>query len=170
MRTLTSLYCLLIACAALGCPSSSLVTSTGQKGDLSVDQLNQKIRDEEITVSLYDGSKVIGKGFHIENDSASWIGVESSSLFKTPVSKIRTLSTSPNRFVGGLIGFGGGLVVGGLAGIAVGSGLSSTAEHGTWGALGAAVGGGIGALVGTPIGVAAAPSKEYHFSNTPSEK
>ena len=170
MRTMAFLYCVLIAFTALGCSSSSLVTSTGQKGDLSFDQLDEKIRDDEITISLYDDSKVIGKGFHIENDSASWIGVESGTLFKTPVSKIHTLSTSPNRFVGGLIGFGGGLVVGGLAGMAIGSGFASTAEHGTWSALGAAVGAGIGALIGTPIGVAVAPSEEYHFSETSSEK
>ena len=156
--------------ALVGCTSSALVTPTGQGGDISFEAMNEKIRDNEITISLDDDTKVIGKGFYIQNDSASWIGVESGRLFKSPVSKIHSLSTSPNRFVGGLIGFGGGLVVGGLAGMVAGNQFASTAEHGTWAALGAAVGGGIGVLVGTPIGIAVAPSKEYYFNKTSPEK
>ncbi len=159
-----------LAWALVSCSSSTLVTPTGQGGDFSFEDLNKKIPDNEITISLDDGSEVIGRGFHIQNDSASWTRVDSGSLFKSPVSRIHMLSTSPNRFVGALMGFGGGLVLGGLAGMAVGSGFRSTAEQGTWSGLGAAVGGGFGALVGTTIGAVVAPSKEYHFSKTSPER
>jgi hypothetical protein len=140
----------------VGCGSSSLVTPTGQGGNLSFDALNKTVQNDEVTISFYSGPNVTGKLFHIEHDSASWTEVESGKLFKVPVPKIMGLSTKPNRFLGGIIGLGGGIAVGGLAGLAIGSGSASTAEHGTWAGLGAAVGAGAGALVGTLVGVGAA--------------
>lgn len=146
-----------------GCGSSSLVTPTGRGGDLSFDAFNKRVENDEVTVVFRDGLRAIGKGFRIEGDSASWAEAERGSLFKVPVTKIRAITTNPDRFRGGLIGFGAGAATGGLAGWALGSGVASTAEHGTWAEAAAIAGAGLGALIGTPIGVAAAPSTEYHF-------
>ena len=159
-----------LAWALVGCSSSALVTPTGQDGDFSFEALNEKIQNEEVTITFDYGPNARGNGFHIAHDSASWNSVESGSQFKVPVTKIQRLSTSPNRLLGGLIGFGCGAAAGGLAGVAIGSGYASTAETGTWADLGAAAGAGLGGLIGTFVGIGHAPSKEYHFKKTSSER
>ena len=149
-----------------GCGSSTYVTSVDQTGNLSIDGFNEKIHNDEVTILFNDGSRTSGKGFHIEHDSASWRETVSGSSFQVPVVRISTVSTSPNRFVGGLIGFGVGLGGGGLAGWRIADGSAPQGEdHGLAIAVGLIVGAGAGALVGAIVGVAIVQPTEYHFSN-----
>lgn len=149
-----------------GCTSSTLVTPTNQSGTLSIDGFNQKIHDEEVIVLFNTGLKTAAIGFRIEHDSASWGETGNGSLFHIPLAKIHTVSTGPNRLVGGLIGLGAGLAGGALAGYLIANGFDASSDSkGLTMALGTAGGAGAGGIIGTIIGINNGPSYEYYFGN-----
>ena len=154
-----------------GCTSSTLVTPTNQPGKLSIEGFNQRIHDEEVAILFNDSSKSSGKGFRIEHDSASWRETESDSLFHVPIAEIHTISTGPNRFGGGLMGFGAGLAGGALAGLVIASGFEASSESkGLTIALGTAGGAVAGGLIGTVVGIVIVQPHVYEFRNNSSDK
>lgn len=172
MRLQNSIIVLLWA--FVGCSSSELVTPTGRDGNLSFEELNDRIRTKEVTISFRDDSRTHGEEFQVDHDSASWRESKGDGLFfKVPVSRIHTVSTGPNRLVGGLIGFGTGVLAGGIVGWQVAQGMKSSGESGDIGRgllAGAAVGAGGGALVGTISGVAIGRQSVYDFGSNSSGK
>jgi len=164
--------CILVMTLVIaGCSSSTLVTSTDKPGSLSIDAFNQKVHNEDVTIAFHDGSKTDGEGFRIANDSASWREGESGIRVYVPVAKVNTVSTGPNRLVGGLIGFGTGLAGGAFIGWRVAEGSTDHGEDRGLGILaGVVVGAGGGLIVGTIVGIAAPQPNVYELKTSSSDK
>ncbi len=157
---------LLLACifTFAGCGPSTLVSTTGESGTISVHSLNQRVRTEEVTVHYSDGSMSAVREFRIQNDSAYWKNGATDAPERMPLSGIHHLTTGSSRLLGGLAGFAAGLAAGGIVGLILGNRNAPTGEDHTWGVLlSTGMGAGAGAIIGTVVGTSLSDHCEYEL-------
>ena len=161
----------ILGLTAAACSGSSLVTSEGRDGELSYAMLNEQLLGNEVVLSFQSGLHMTGTGFHIDQDTASWIEVDTGHRLSVPVSTIDEVSVSPNALLGGVIGFGSGVVAGGLIGAgAANLAVGSEEDRNLITEIGMLAGAGAGAIIGTVIGIHRGPSRTYQFkSATPAK-
>jgi hypothetical protein len=167
-----SQICVIVLILTLtGCGSSSVVMPINMSAKSSIDEFNREIYNEEVIVLLNDGSQTHGKQFRVDYDSASWREIESERHFHVPVAAIQTVSTDPNRFVGGLIGIGAGAAGGALIGWRIADGIDASSDSKSLTVAGGTAGGAIvGGLIGTFVGMAMVRSSAYNFRDSLASK
>jgi hypothetical protein len=166
----TVLFLIFLSIVVSGCYSSTIVTPSGERGDLSFDQFSKRIQSDEVRIMFHDSSTAVGKGFHIDRDSASWVTAERGILFNVPATQIHAITISPNRLIGGMIGFGVGVAAGALIGAAIGSGAPPGEDHGLAVFIGTVAGAASGALIGTIVGVALPHTNTFHIRDAETER
>lgn len=137
-----------------GCFSSTLVTPSGDKGDLSYFRFNEKFGNVEAHINFRDGQNVSGEGVYVSPDTISWIDPNNHSHIRASLESVRNVVTV-NHTVSTLVGLGVGAAVGVVVAI---SGTSGPQHDGSGAGFfwviappsGAVIGAGIGALIGSP--------------------
>jgi len=148
----TTYLLIVLSFVACGCFSSTLVTPSGEKGDLSYPQFNGRIGNDEASINFRDGRSVSGQDISISRDTISWVDSDTHIQRSASVENIRNVGRV-NHTISALVGLGMGAAVG--VGVAI-SGTSGPHNGGGEGFFwviappsGALIGAGIGALVGS---------------------
>jgi hypothetical protein len=149
MKTFFAL--LLLSFILSGCSSSTLVTPSGKKGDLSYLQFNEKIGADEADIYLKDGQNVSGEDISVSNDTISWVDPDNHGKLGAPVENVRSV-IRVNHTTSALIGLGVGAAIGVIVSLEVTAGEHGDSPVGlVWAVAppaGVVFGAGIGALTG----------------------
>jgi hypothetical protein len=136
-----------------GCFSSTLVTPTGEKGDLSYPQFNEKMGNDEADIDLRDGRKITAEGIYVGRDSVSWFDQDHNEKISIPTENVRNIVTV-NHTSSAWLGFGIGAAVGVVVFLAETAGphndVNGVLEWLIAPPSGALIGAGIGGLIGWP--------------------
>ncbi len=163
-----TIFCTMVLSFVLsGCFSSTLVTPSGETGNLSYPQFNQQFGNGDADISLRDGHDVSGEAIHVDHDSISYIDSDLHEKIIVPMENVRNVHTS-NHLLSTLVGFG----VGGAIGVAVAIVGTSGPQHDGSGAgffwvIGPSAGALLGAGIAAPIGW---PSRYEFQGDTTSTK
>jgi outer membrane lipoprotein SlyB len=149
MKTVLSVIVLSVIIS--GCSSSTLVTPSGEKGDISYPEFNAKLGNDEANIKLKDGRTVSGKSIYASHDTISWNDPKNQSRMSAPVENVHEVfivNHTPTGFLGLLLGAAVGVGVS----LSVTSGPSNGGEGVVWAIAppsGAAIGAVAGALIGS---------------------
>jgi hypothetical protein len=146
----TTLFFVVLSLVVSGC-SPTLVTSSGEKGDISFPEFNARLGNDEANINLRDGTTVSGKSIYASRDTISWNDPDNQRRMSAPAVNVREIYTVSRTFSGFL-----GLLVGAAAGVGVSLGVTSGPSDGGEGVVwaiappsGATIGAVAGALIGS---------------------
>jgi hypothetical protein len=149
------LFVSVIAITFVGCTSSYIVSSFGEKNSLTYNEFNSRVLEKTFTAELSDGRQIEGKNVQVSGDSVQWVDEHSGSTFGLETDKIKSVVLK-NHWLGGLEGFGFGLAGGGTLGYIKGSNASQSFlgmytplyVATAYGVLGGVLGGIVGLFIG----------------------
>ena len=135
-----------------GCFSSTLVTPTGEKGDLSYPQFNEKFGNDDANILLRDGQDVSGEAIYVGHDSISWFDPDLHKKISVPLENLRNVHIA-NHTLSALVGLG----IGAAIGVVVALTGTSGPQHDGGGAgfywlIAPPAGALLGVAIGAPIG------------------
>jgi len=135
-----------------GCSSTYTVRSTEAEDAFSYEQMNEELKERNVTIQLRDWTDIYAKKVLIANDSISWLNRSTDEKYKVRIGRLDKIVIK-NHGLGILEGLGLGLLGGGglgllLAGIT--SSDSKNSEAKAWGFLIFSV---LGASLGTVVGL-----------------
>ena len=160
MKLITILFGLTIFLC--GCSSSYLVSSTGKpEAEYSYQEMNKKLRGQDVKIELKDGSDISAMDVKISADSVSWIDQETDEESKASILEINKIVMESSS-IGALEGAGFGLVAGGGLGLLWGINQEDS-EIAPPGIVGPIIGGGTGLIVGSITGAIIGHSYNYKF-------
>jgi len=147
----------------IGCSSSYLVTKNGEGDDkMSYKEFNREIKNENVTLEFTKGPESYGWYMRVDTDYARWNDYDLQEARSVQTGLLKT-AVRQNHFLGGLKGFGVGLLSGaalgylaGSLGIGVGGELSWQATHPIFFGL-------VGGIAGAIIGAITGHKYEYKF-------
>jgi hypothetical protein len=154
-------------------------TNVMQHDETYLRDLNNKLKEETVTIEMESGNTIVGKDIHISSNSISWTELESEKYYNVQSPNIKEIRVM-NRSRSGKTGLFVGMLVGGviganevssqgydwLDGVEKGflkiirlEGESKTTRYVT----GAVIGGLVGGLLGYTIGTIAGSTDKYVF-------
>jgi len=156
MKNLIFIFLFVITQFLLGCSSSYLVTKNGDGGDeMSYKEFNREIKSENVTVNFKKGLESDGFNIRVDTDYARWHDFNLQETQSIQTGLLKTV-VRQNNFLGGLEGFGLGLLSGAALFYLAGSlGIRGDGEldwHATMPIFGGLVGGIAGAIIGAITG------------------
>ncbi|MFN0158917.1 MAG: hypothetical protein ACKVRP_12705 [Bacteroidota bacterium] len=157
-----------LAIVLTGCSSSYTVSSGGKpNSEYSYGEMIEELRGQQVNIELKDERHILAKELKISNDSASWLDASTSERSKVATPQIKRIVIK-NHLVGALEGMGFGFLVGGTAGVILGSSGPESNALGREGmiAIGLVFVGGAGVVVGLIPGVIIGHSYEYEYLTT----
>jgi hypothetical protein len=159
--------CSLITLFLTGCASSYLVTKNGDGDDkMNYKEFNREVKGENVTLEFTKGSESYGWYMRVDTDSARWNDYDLQERRCVQLGLLKTVIRK-NRFLGGIKGFGLGLLSGAALGLLGASlfGGEWSSDHGgppPW-AVGPVLGALVGGIAGAIIGAITGHKYEYRF-------
>lgn len=164
MKTIT--FILMFTPFFMGCSSSYLVTKNGGDDEMSYQEFNREIMSKNVTLKFTKGPESDGMNIRVDTNYARWHDFNLQETRSVPTGLLKAVGRQ-NRFLGGLEGFGIGLMSGAALGYLVGS-LSgahnkSLDEGGLPWQFSILFGGAVGGITGAIIGAVFGHKYEYRF-------
>jgi len=104
---------LLLCITYCGCSTSYIVTPTQGGGDYSYHDFNSEFSEKDAVIELKDGREMSAKQIQVKYDSKSWTESPSGTPYTVAANDVNAI-TKKNRLIGGLDGFGLGILAGGI--------------------------------------------------------
>jgi hypothetical protein len=98
-----------------GCMSSYVVSPLGGADSLSYQRFNVDVEGNQVRIELTDGQQLEGINLAVSSDSAHWFNPSSESTHGMVAAEIKTV-VRKNHWLGGLKGFGYGVIPGAVLG------------------------------------------------------
>ena len=148
----TIIHFIVLSFTLSGCFSSTLVTPSGGKGDISYPQFNEKFGNDVGNISLRNGDDISREAIYVGHDSISWFDPDLQKKISVPLKNVRNIHTA-NHTLSALVGFGVGAAIGVVVAISGTSGSGHDGDmRGFYWIIAPPAGGLLGAAIGAPIG------------------
>jgi hypothetical protein len=148
---------------SIGC-SSSYKVSQGPSSDISYEQIQNKLRDEEVEIQFHDHKSILAKQVHFSRDTISFIDIINDSSMRIPINSVDLIIRrlhSDGAVEGLIFGTLSGTIAGGLLSAVV---IKPTGEFSGFATIGYGLGGAcLGAIIGTTYGGTQGHYIEYKF-------
>jgi hypothetical protein len=158
--------CSLFTLFLTGCSSSYLVTKNGDGDDkMSYKEFNREIKSKNVMLNFTKGLERDGFNIRVDTNFAKFYDFDLQETRSVKTGLLKTV-VRQNHLLGGLKGFGIGILSGGALGLLVGSLSGSNKSHDGappgW-FLGSVLGGFVGGIAGAIIGAIDGHKYEYKF-------